>query len=396
MTDRAHTEMELIDVLSRDGHVVSVCEAEERALGLGAGAAPGGPWAAIYSLGARERLQELFVAPSPGPHVVGLDLRRADQGPLPTTAVVTRFDHPGHGPCLRTVKWPRGGALDDLARLSEEKEILSSILAASDDAGWCMEWAEPVDLSAPEQEIIRQVFENGARWRFCNDAMARLYHTPEGEDFNARPVHEVFVRNPENEDFVRRLVRASFDVNASPSRDLRYDGVYIEVENDVRGLIRGNLLYRMWGTVRDVSKHARRAAVLREEIDTLEAILGAMPDAVLVADSEGRVLRINAVTENLLGMTAESVAGRDLGSLVHLPMPLADFFRTPGDEAPGHLARIYPATLLNPEGAIRSELTFRVLTLRGTDYLVLALRARLGPAHLGDGRAGPSRLSAGR
>jgi hypothetical protein len=39
--------------------------------------------------------------------------------------------------------------------------------------------------------------------------------------------------------------------------------VFIDVENDLRGHIRGNRLFRMWGTVRDVSKHIRRETQLR-------------------------------------------------------------------------------------------------------------------------------------
>lgn len=382
---------EITDVLTRDGRILWASAEEEAALGLAPGAAAGQPWAAIYPLAARARIEELFVAPGAGPHVATLELRRANGGLEPVTAVVKRIEDAAHGPCLRLVKWPRGGALDEVAALAEEQEVLASILAASDDAGWCMEWAEPVDLSAPEQETVRQVFENGPRWRFCNDAMARLYRTPEGKDFNALPVHETFPRSPENEDFVRRLIRASFDVNASPSRDLRYDGVWIEVENDVRGKIRGNLLYRMWGTVRDVSKHARRAAVLREEIDTLEAILGALPDAVLVIDREGHLLRINAAAEELLDLTPEALPGRALGDLVTLPLPLAELFAVAAERKPGHPSRIFTARLVNPERPVAADLAARLVTLREIDCLVLSLRVHPGPASV---IRGPGRLRA--
>jgi PAS domain-containing protein len=337
----------------------------------------------------------LFALDGPGPHVLAIEMRLADGGRLPVVAVATRLEDPEHGPCLRTVKWTRGGALDDVARLAEEKEILSSILAASDDAGWCMEWAEPVDLSAPERETIRQVFENGPRWRFCNDAMARLYRTPVGEDFNGRPVHETFPRTPENEDFVRRLIRANFDLNASPSRDLRYDGLSIEVENDVRGHIRGNLLYRMWGTVRDVSKHARRAAVLRDEIETLEAMLRALPDALVVADRDGQILRANIAAEDLLDLTEDVIRGRGLTDLVDLPMGLAALFEMAEDHVPGHFGRIMPVALKTMGRVSRADMTIRHLALRDMDCLMVSLRARLGSASSGDTWGPRSRTGVG-
>lgn len=372
--------MEWTDTLGRDGLIVRACLLQEQALGLAPGACEGQPWSMLYPPASRERLEALFTVAGNGPHLLEVDLRQADGRHLAAVAVVTAFTDPDRGPCLRTVKWPRGGALKDAARLAEEAEILASILAASDDAGWCMEWTEPVDLSAPEQEIIRQVFENGPRWRFCNAAMARLYRTPEGEDFNARPVHEVFPRTPENEDFVRRLVHADFDVNGSPSRDLRYDGVYIEVENDVRGHIRGNRLHRMWGTVRDVSKQARRAALLRERIDLLEAVLGGLPDAVVIIDRDGQILRLNMAAEELLDLSSEQVPGRALTDLVDLPIGLPDLLDIAARHVPGQPPRIVRVVVRTPGSAARADLAARRLDLPGEDQFALSLRPRLGAA----------------
>ncbi|WP_164880002.1 PAS domain-containing protein [Paenirhodobacter ferrireducens] len=373
----------LEDWLARDGTILRASPAQDTALGLAPGAAAGRPWSLIYPLAARERLETLFALTGPWPQVLALELRCAGAALLPVTAVIERVEDPLAGPCLRLFKWPRGGMIDAVERLAEENEVIASILATSDDAGWCMEWAEPVDLSAPEQETIRQVFENGPRWRFCNDAMARLYRTPPGRDFNELPVHETFPRTPENEDFVRRLVRASFDVTASPSHDLRYDGVWIEVENDVRGHIRGNRLTRMWGTVRDVSKHARRAAVLRDEIEALEAVLTALPDAVLVIDRAGHLLRTNLAAEELLSLATDAYATRELGDYIELPLPLEALFEAAAGRLPGHPDRTWTVEPLRSETGVRAEMQARPLRLRETECLVLSLRLKRGPALAG-------------
>lgn len=250
-----------------------------------------------------------------------------------------------------------------------------------------MEWADPVDLSAPEQEIIRQVFENGARWRLCNAAMARLYHTPEGQDFNQLPVHETFPRNSENEDFIRRLVRASFDINGTPSRDLRYDGVHIEVENDVRGQIRGNRLYRMWGTVRDVSKHMRRLALVREEMSQLEAVFAALPDAVIVLDHDGAVLQGNLAAEELLGLSAEALASSTLADLLDPDTPLETLFA--GARATGQRKAGIATFALTPTGRVPVEITSRPFDHGGDDCVVLCLRVlQRGPVEVFPGASG--------
>ena len=51
-----------------------------------------------------------------------------------------------------------------------ENEVLRSFVETSRDALFCIEFLEPVDLAAPEPEIIRQVFENECVWRLCNTA----------------------------------------------------------------------------------------------------------------------------------------------------------------------------------------------------------------------------------
>lgn len=364
----------MVDILSPDGLILGADPVQAAQLGLTADALEGADWARIYTLDARDRIAALFAQGTAAitPAVLPMVLRMATGATLATAAVADWVDEPQHGRCLRLWKWPTGGALDDVARLSEANEVLSGIVAASSDAGWCMEWADPVDLSAPEHEIVRQVFENGPRWRFCNEAMARLYRTPPGKDFNALPVSETFPRTPENEDFIRRLIRADFDMTASPSRDLRYDGMFIDVENDVRGHIRGNKLVRMWGTVRDVSKHVRRETLLRDEIGALQSVLAALPDPVLVVDDAGAPIYLNIAAEALFEGPPEVIALRQFEDLLETGRPLAALL---ADATSLHATRSpFSALALRPSGPLRVDGTAASFDLRGTPALVLCLR----------------------
>lgn len=363
----------MVDVLSADGTILSVDAAQAARLGLSAAEVEGAQWSRLYTLEARERIASLFAQVSAVPRVVPLTLRLAGGGLLATTAVAERMDDAGQGLCLRLSKWPEGGDLDDVAALAEANEVLSGIVAASADAGWCMEWADPVDLSAPEQEIVRQVFENGPRWRFCNDAMAQLYQAPAG-DFNARLVAEIFPRTAENEDFIRRLIRADFDLNASPSRDLRYDGVFIDVENDVRGHIRGNRLFRMWGTVRNVSKHVRRENALKGEIVFLQGVLAALPDPVLVLDRSGRVVFANMAAEALFEAPAERLCQTAFAELLETEGPLERLFADAQVSMVSTARAPFLAQVLLPGGRITVEGTAQTFDLSAETMLAVCLR----------------------
>lgn len=363
----------MVDVLSADGRVLALDAAQAERLGLDAGTAVGSPWSRLYSLEARQRIAGLFSARSPLPRVVPLTLRAPDGQMIPTTAVAELFEGE-EGLCLRLCKWPAGSELDDVAALAEANEVLSGIVAASSDAGWCMEWTDPVDLSAPEHEIVRQVFENGPFWRFCNEAMARLYRTPAGQEFNKRPVAETFPRTPENEDFIRRLIRADFDINGSPSRDLRYDGLFIDVENDVRGHIRGNRLFRMWGTVRDVSKHVRRETALKDEIAFLQAVLTSLPDPLLVADAYGAIQFANMAAEALFEAPSDRLTQMRFDDLVTGAVPFDRLFADARVSMISTARAPFMARVPLPGGAVRVEGTAQTFEMRGVTLLAVCLR----------------------
>ncbi len=203
-----------------------------------------------------------------------------------------------------------------LAALTEENALLREFVDASRDALWCIEFVEPVDLTAPEHEVIRQVFENACIWRMCNPAMSRLYGLPDKLDFNAQKVRFFFARNPDNEDFVRTLLRSNFHVDGVRSLDRDYAGRHVAMENDVRGHIEGGLLYRMLGAVRNLSPQLSRERVLEARVATLANVLGALPDPVLLIDADGVVDAVGPALAWQLGWPVDDVLGRPVSRLV--------------------------------------------------------------------------------
>lgn len=195
-------------------------------------------------------------------------------------------------------------------------DVLAGILDASNDACWCMEFGEPVDLTAPDHEVVRQVFLNDPRWRLCNSAMARLYLLPPDLAFDDQPVSEIFPRNRQNEEFVLNLIANGFEVDAAPALDRRYDGVQIYVENDVRGHIKDGRLIRMFGMVRDVGKHRHREDALRTERDLALAMLAAQPTAVLGLDASGTILAANPAAAALLADGSAALNGQAISAAI--------------------------------------------------------------------------------
>jgi PAS domain S-box-containing protein len=277
----------------------------------------------VYSPESRSLIAPLLNGRETAPQAFArLQIRNAQRALIDVAAHADVIDHPEWGRCVRIVKFPLNDTLRRLEQLSRENEVLSSIVSTARDASYCVDFIEPVDLTAPEHEIIRQVFENQCCWRYCNEAMARLYKLPIGGNLNTRDVHEVFPRNADNENFVRTLIQNRWNVDGALSRDHRYDGVDVLIENDVRADIREGQLYRFWGVVRELSARRMQERELEGQAAAALDILAAVADPVIVADAEARIVGANPAVEWVLGWPAESLLGRGLKEILRTRLEL--------------------------------------------------------------------------
>jgi PAS domain S-box-containing protein len=243
---------------------------------------------------------------------------RTNDGPLaPVAGLVDMVQGDGR-PLLRvTVLYdPRSDSW--LANLIRSEEMHRRFVQTSSEAMWCIEFSEPVDLTLGDHETVRQVFENECHWLMCNEAMARLYTLPEGEDLNRQPVSAYFPRNPENEAFIRQIIASDFEVDNALSIDTRHDGQSFYVENDVHCTIRNGHLFRMWGAVRDVTGYRQVQNRLEREAQDVRSILNAIPEVILVINRERQLLAVNSSFEDLFGWKQSHFLGRDLQAIIDL------------------------------------------------------------------------------
>ncbi|MEQ8654517.1 MAG: PAS domain S-box protein [Kiloniellales bacterium] len=321
MTEDLEDAPLLYDVISADGFLVSVNRAQADALGYRAEELSSKSAATIYTEASLERITALFQAGrNKGLDQERLTLKRRDRGVIQVVASAALGELHGQ-PALRLAKLRLDPVLEELEQARRELKVLRAFVTASRDACWCIEFAEPVDLGASEQEIVRQVFENECYWRLCNEAMAQLYRLPEGLDFNQENVRFVFPRNTENEAFVRQLNEAKFHLDSAPSLDQRYDGAPMFAENDVRAEIRDGYLLRMWGTVRDLSRQKERERQLTRRADRMAEVLSASPDPILVCDEAGVLEAANPALEWLFGWKVEEVLGRPIAQILRFEEP---------------------------------------------------------------------------
>ena len=338
----------LFDLVSRDGRIVYANETQERELGFRSGRLRGASAELVYPQQSRAVIERVLAGDEATPlHVVRLQMRSAERRLIEVAADVDVVEIDGEGRCARLAKFPVTETLRRLDDLTRENDVLSSIVSTARDASYCVDYLEPVDLTAPEHEVIRQVFENGCVWRYCNEAMARLYKLPLGDGLNERDVREVFRRNPENERFVRTLINNRWTVDGALSRDTRYDGVEAFIENDVRADIRDGQLHRFWGVVRELSARRMQERELEDQASQALDILAAVPDPIIVIDGEAQIVGANPAVEWSLGWPVGHLMGRGLGDILRMRGDVRGAIR---DARPGPLATPIDATAIHSDG----------------------------------------------
>lgn len=265
-----------------------------------------------------ERLLSGTTAADASAHIETLTLRRKLGEPLALRAVVSTLIDSSGDYLVRIF-----GVDESVDRVRAERsehiaEMLQGFIEASTEAMWCMEYTEPVDLTASEPEVVRQVFENDCHWSMCNRAMARLYGLPEDVDFNRQRVSSYFPRSSQNEAFVRQLIENNFHVDGARSTDTRHDGTLMYVENSVRCRVENGKMVRMWGTARDMTEFFSAQNRIAQREREVREVLEALPDAVIVINKAKRVLAVNPAFEATFGWRPQQVLGRDASQIIDL------------------------------------------------------------------------------
>jgi PAS domain-containing protein len=244
--DLSPSTLELIDVVDAGGRIVWANEAEAAALGYPEEALTGRDVETLFEPAAAAFIRAALRSP-PGPAGASaeLDMRRKDGARLRTLGRV--LASPGG---LTLLKTPLGALAARLERLEAENRLLRRIADAGHEAHWCIEFAEPIPLTLPEDEIVFRVFSRPSYWRLCNQAMSRLYGLPHQVDLADQSVRLYWPRSAPNEAFVRQIIAADYSIDGAVSVDHRHDGTQLVVENDVRADIEDGCLVRLWGNCR--------------------------------------------------------------------------------------------------------------------------------------------------
>ncbi|HXG64863.1 MAG TPA: PAS domain S-box protein, partial [Blastocatellia bacterium] len=222
----------------------------------------------------------------------------------------------------------------------------------SSDGIFRLELEQPLSIKAPEDEQIEHLY----RYCYvaeCNDAMAHMYGYPSAKEILGKRLDDFIVRSdPNNVEYMRSFVRSGYRLLDDESYEIDAQGNPKWFLNTCVGIIEDGRLTRIWGAQRDVTERRqaereraellRREQVARHEAEQMNALraellareraaraeaeaarrewqttFDTMTDAVLLADSDDRLVRANHAFYKMVGLAPDQCIGRSVGELVH-------------------------------------------------------------------------------
>lgn len=168
------------------------------------------------------------------------------------------------------------------------------------------------------------------RW---SDELYRVYGTEPGS-FN--PSYDRFLAfvHPEDRESVQAVHRAALEARgpfAMEERIVRSDGQVrvLRTAGEVVCDSEGNPA-RMVGVCMDVTEQRRAEADALAAAHRFESLVESSPDAVLVIDSDGRIIQVNGRAEDVFGHPPDSLVGRSVTDLLPEASEIATGARATG------------------------------------------------------------------
>jgi len=230
---------------------------------------------------------------------------------LPDTHVYRSLHRDGHVLSVevstRLVRWDGRDILQAIVRDVTDTRAAAEMLHRSEARYRSLFDSVPIGLyrTTPEGRIVD-----------INLALVEMLGYPDRETLLAAPVADGYADRADREAWRERIERAGSLVD-SQALWRRYDGTTLWIEENARA-VRGEngsvVFYE--GSAKDISAQKRFEEALDREKAYFEQLFAGSPEAVVLCDDDGAVLRANEEFSRLLGYSEAECLGRGIDALV--------------------------------------------------------------------------------
>ncbi len=148
--------------------------------------------------------------------------------------------------------------------LEASEERYRAFLAQSSDAIWRFELDEPVQTSLSLDEQIEHFYLHGYLAE-CNETMARQHGYQSAEEVRGKRLADLLPRSdPRSEDYLKSFISSNYRMDGAESFEFDKQGRRHIYLNNLLGIQQDGLLYRAWGTQRDITRQKQAESAVRK------------------------------------------------------------------------------------------------------------------------------------
>ncbi len=213
------------------------------------------------------------------------------------------------------------GSFRDITKQKKtERELQQSIqahqlLMNTSLAGiWYEVYEKPIDITLPEMEIARLMYETGIITE-ANDVMAKMYGLDNASQLKGKHWPEI-IPAQEELDVYLQYIRAGYNAYGLITHETDMEGNSIYIENSLAANIENNKLISYFGTARDITEHIQAQEQLRESEEKYRVLTQSALDGIIVAAEDGKILLWNPGAQRIFGYTAKEAVGQEITHLI--------------------------------------------------------------------------------
>ncbi|MBK7974760.1 MAG: response regulator [Deltaproteobacteria bacterium] len=155
-------------------------------------------------------------------------------------------------------------------------ERYRALFEQSAEGLWCADLDEPIPTSLSVEDQVRLMFERGYLGD-ANVAMARMYGFDDPSLLIGARIEQLLPpEDPHNVEYLRAFVRSGYRLTDAESHEIDRDGAPKVFANNLVGTVHDGLLWRAWGTQRDITQRRLTAERLRrsQKAESLAVLAG--------------------------------------------------------------------------------------------------------------------------
>src|SRR5215831_7431270 len=178
-----------------------------------------------------------------------------------------------------------------------------------------IEFEEPIDLKAPEDEQIDSMYRHGYLAE-CNEATGTKFGTPVNDLVGARLGDLVPRSDPRSIEDLRTAIRAGYQNNIEVCRTDNSGNVVFRLRNQW-GIVENGKLTRIWFTTGDITNLKRTEEALRKSELLFRRCFEMGPIGITVTSPQRTWFEVNQRFCELLGYSGEELLQKSWDQVTH-------------------------------------------------------------------------------